>query len=103
MLSTMSGIQETNNKSWLKLVFVCICVFVHRNKSKRPPVLTVPSLPFILGGIPIAEREKGGITELQVIQKELYVTAAYFIFFSHLRVSYHYRYANNICGGDNLL
>lgn len=77
----MSGIQETNNKSWLKLVFMCICVFVHRNKSKRLPVLTVPSLSFILGGIPIAERGKGGIMELQAIQKELYVTEVYFIFF----------------------
>lgn len=96
----MSGIQETNNKCWLKLTFVFICVFLHRNKFKRLHIITVPSLTFILRGIPIAAREKVG---LQAVQKELYVIEIYFIFLSHLQVSGHHRCTSNICGAYNLL
>ena len=91
-----SGIGEANNKCWLKLVSVFISVFAHRKKFKRLPVITKPSLPFILTGFPVLRREKGGIASNSNNGGLSY-------FLSHLQTSYHHGCANNICDGYNLL
>ena len=50
--------------------------------------MTIPSLPFTLTDIPAARRGKGEIAGCT--EKKSYVTAAYFIFLSHLQVSCHH-------------
>lgn len=61
----MSGIEEVKDKCWLKLVFIFMCIFIYRNKFKMLPVMTVPSLPFILTGFPAAEKK----VELEAVRR----------------------------------